>query len=268
MHALLPLAAALLLTACATPAARFAETAAARGLVRTDVPGLGFTHAVFARAAPAPTADALHLYLEGDGTPWLGPGRIAADPTPREPLALELLARDPAPALLLGRPCYHAHAMPAACTPEVWTHARYGEAVIASLAAAAGTLLARTPRADVTLIGYSGGGALAVLLAPRLPRVRHVVTIAANLDVAAWSAHHDYSPLAGSRDPATLPPLPKRIRQVHLVGADDTQVPRALVARYLVRQPWATVRELAGFDHHCCWTASWPRLLEDALDAR
>jgi len=55
---------------------------------------------------------------------------------------------------------------------------------------------------------------------------------------------------------------------VHLYGADDLQVPRALAVRYLARQPRATVREFAGFDHRCCWADAWPRLLAEAPPAR
>jgi hypothetical protein len=47
-------------------------------------------HLVYSRpgAAHAP----LHVYIEHDGTPWLQGVHVAADPTPRRPLVLELMA--------------------------------------------------------------------------------------------------------------------------------------------------------------------------------
>lgn len=208
-----------------------------------------------------PDTARIHVYIDGDGSPWLGAGRVAADPSARDPLILELLHRDDTTALLLGRPCYYQSAPAAGCEPWLWTMGRYSETVVASLETAARQVLARYPRADVTVIGYSGGGTLAVLLAPRLPRVSRVVTLAANLDTAAWTAAHDFSPLAGSLNPADLPPLPASIRQRHLFGAQDRDVPRALAARFLDRQPAVEVTVLPDFDHRCCWAQAWPALL-------
>src|SRR5262252_7711648 len=110
MKRALALALALLaaIAACAAPSPSFDRDARELGLVREDVVGAGFTHAIY-RSHRTPTADHLDVYLEGDGTPWTDGRHAAVDPTPRSPLALELMARDPQAALLLGRPCYHGH---------------------------------------------------------------------------------------------------------------------------------------------------------------
>jgi pimeloyl-ACP methyl ester carboxylesterase len=113
----------------------------------------------------------------------------------------------------------------------------------------------------ITLIGYSGGGVLALLIASRLDAVDQVITVAANLDVEAWAAHHAYSPLAGSLNPAVLAPLPARVHQLHLAGARDRQVPPATVASFLARNPAASFRIIEGFDHRCCWIEQWPEIL-------
>lgn len=255
------LAGVLALAACADPAQRYTAHATRAALVHEDIPGAGFRHTVYHAGDDLTAARTLHVYLDGDGLPWQTLTSVARDPTARDPLVLDLMRQDPMPAILLGRPCYARVTPDPACTPWHWTHGRYSEAVVASLAAAAGVLLARAPRAEITLIGYSGGGALAVLLAPRLPRVVHVMTLAANLDVAAWASRHRYSPLAGSLDPATQPPLPAHLRQTYLFGAQDTQVPREFATHYLARVPSATVEELPAVDHRCCWRALWPTLL-------
>ncbi len=64
-----------------------------------------------------------------------------------------------------------------------------------------------------------------MLVAARMEQVRQVVTIAANLDIDAWAEHSGYSRLRGSLNPATQPPLPTHIQQIHLAGGRDLRVP-------------------------------------------
>jgi pimeloyl-ACP methyl ester carboxylesterase len=211
----------------------------------------------------------VHVYLEGDGIPWATPTRIARDPSPHTPQALRLMALDPAPSLYLGRPCYHGLAAEPGCGPELWTSARYGESVTASMTAALeralGQVQGRTSGSDtgprLTLIGYSGGGVLAMLMAPRLPGVCRVVTVAANLDIDAWTGLHGYTRLAGSLSPARQPPLPARIRELHLAGGRDPRVP-ARLTREAAGGRWAgRLMVYPEFDHACCWEGAWPSIL-------
>ena len=119
------------------------------------------------------------------------------------------------------------------------------------------------PRTDrgLTLIGYSGGGVLAMLMAARMEEVGAVVTIAANLDIDAWADLNGYSRLEGSLNPATQPPLPARIRQIHLFGGRDRRVPPHLAQTVVARQGNARVVVVPDFDHTCCWERVWPEIL-------
>lgn len=225
--------------------------------------GEGFRHVVYQPSAPSGTAGTLHVYLEGDGRPWIHGVLAAADPTPRTPYALDLMARDPQPALYLGRPCYFGLHDEPACGPRLWTDARYGREVVASMAAALARLLEERGRPPVVLVGYSGGGTLAVLLADRVPNVRAVITVAANLDTDAWTAQHRYRPLAGSLNPMAAARL-QGIAHVHLAGAEDLVVPDHQIQSFVARHG-GRHRTLAGFDHRCCWRQAWPDLLHDAL---
>jgi pimeloyl-ACP methyl ester carboxylesterase len=249
---------------------------AARGLgfAAQDQPGEGFVHRLYVNdgaaamlagvpssASPGATVPRLHVYIDGDGTPWLGPGQPSPDPGPRNPLVLRLMALDPHPAIYLGRPCYAAPPDRNACQPWHWTHGRYAGTVVASMEHVLREIAARSGVRELVLIGYSGGGALAMLLAARLEDVTGVVTLAGNLDVQAWTDHHGYSPLTGSLDPAARPPLPSRVRQWHWLGEDDRAVPPGLVSAALSRQPDARVGILPGVGHSCCWEQEWPRLL-------
>ncbi|WBS01499.1 hypothetical protein OU994_24995 [Pseudoduganella sp. SL102] len=277
------IAAIAMLAACATPAERFARRASQLGFTPLVLQGDGFEHRAFASPAgqaadtpraslpasphaspPAPLHTSLHVYIEHDGTPWTGIGRMADDPTPRTPYALELMARDTGPRLLLGRPCYFQAQASPPCGPLVWTHGRYSPQVVASMVAALRGYLADHPFRHVVLVGYSGGGTLAWLMAAQLPEATTLVTIAANLDVAGWARIHGYSPLAGSLDPAVLSALPPAITERHYVGGRDANVPPSVAHSFARRHPRASVIEIAAFDHVCCWLERWPELLAPA----
>jgi hypothetical protein len=260
-HRRLPaLALALLLFGCASPPPEPDALAATGGLTAGWVDGQAFRHRTYRNAAADDARLPLHVYLEGDGLPFRTPTRISADPTPRNPLALRLMLRDPAPAVYVSRPCYHGEAAAPGCSPRLWTTGRYGEPVVASMAAALRRLAG--PERPLVLIGYSGGGVLAMLLAARLDNVERVVTVAANLDLARWTTLHGHTPLSASLDPASAPPLPAHIAQLHLAGGDDRQVPPWISAPVAARQPGAEHRVLRGFDHRCCWEGAWPALMD------
>lgn len=256
---LLALGVCLCVMACASPGERIASRATELGFERRLIAGGPFKLLAFAR--PGPAERTLHVYIENDGQPWRSVTRVSDDPTPRQPLMLEAMALDPGPALYLGRPCYLIDTPDAGCSPLLWTHRRYSAEVVASMESALRAYLREDPHAGVAFFGHSGGGTLAVLLAERFAETAAVLTLAANLDVAGWARWHDYSPLEGSLDPMQRPALPPTVRQWHLAGGRDRQVPAAIVQGYAARHPSARVAVHADADHHCCWLALWPELL-------
>ena len=264
MRALLVVAflALALLGGCTTPAERFSQTAATMGLERSVVTGAGFRHALFWRNRGRAGA-VLHVYIDGDGTPDIG-GYPAADPTSRNPLTLRLLALDPGPAVLLGRPCYDGLADDAGCRPALWMDERYSEAVVSSMAAALRGILAQDSYRQVAWFGHSGGGTLAVLLAARVPETAAVVTVAANLDIDAWSASRHARPLSGSLNPARQPALPAGIVQRHFAGARDEVVPPEVTRKGLGAGVQLTV--VPDYDHRCCWEKMWPGMLAELAE--
>lgn len=257
-------AVALLACACATPSQDFAREAHALGFASAIIEGDPFRHAVWFAQVDEP-ADALHVYIEHDGTPWIDVTRVSDDPTPRTPFALELMAHDRGPRLFLGRPCYFDTRNDAACSASSWTHRRYAPEVVHSMASALRAFLAQHPYRHVVLIGYSGGGTLAWLLASQVPQTRAVVTIAANLDTDAWTTLHRYSAMTGSLNPALQPPLPSTIVDIAYVGGRDDNVPPSIARSFAGRHPNAKIVDVAQFDHTCCWIERWPELLESAI---
>jgi len=114
---------------------------------------------------------------------------------------------------------------------------------------------------QVVLLGHSGGGALAVLMAETRNDVIALVTLAGNLDIDAWVKKHDYSALRGSLNPANSRPLNKEIRQFHFLGARDSNITREMIEPVVRRQTGAQLTMLEGLDHTCCWEKEWPNIL-------
>lgn len=218
--------------------------------------------------AAAVRADTLTVFIEGDGLAWLTPTRASPDPTPLDPLGLRLaLAHRAGPAVYLARPCQFLSAerdvAAAACPAPLWLDKRFSEQAVALSGDAIDQLKQRTGARRLTLVGYSGGAAIAALLAARRDDVDLLVTIAGNLDTEAWTRHHRLSPLAGSLNPSDHVARLTDLRQVHLVGShDDTIHPRfarAYAARFPPAQRPAVV-DIDDADHRCCWVQRWPAL--------
>ena len=221
------------------------------------VTGTTFQHAVFWRKADL-RRGTLHVYLDGDGTPMRG-GRATEDPTPRNPLMLNLLALDPDPAVYIGRPCYHGQMQARECSDDLWTTARYSERVVSSLAATLKSIMASGSYDGIAFFGHSGGGTLAMLLGERFPNTKAIITVAANLDIDAWADHHDIPRLSASLNPAARPPI-QGVLQRHYVGSRDHIVPREIVARGTSAAN-SDLIVIEGYDHLCCWESLWPAIL-------
>jgi hypothetical protein len=246
------------------PRAAADRLAGAAGFVAHDIDARPFRLRAYLRAAaPGPV---LRVYIEGDGHAWRTRQEPSADPTPWSPLALDLAVRDPFPAVAyLARPCQYVVADPA-CSPAFWTDRRYGEPVVASADAAMTALLALAGARRLELVGFSGGGAIAVLAAARRTDVVSLRTVAANLDTEAWTIRHDVTPLLGSLNPADVAPLLARLPQVHFVGAADRVVDEAVVLAYARRagsMSCLRVVVVPGLGHDSGWAARWPDLLGD-----
>ncbi len=239
---------------CSSPIDRYHAMASEHGATSLLLQGRGFDHQAYFTPMTGDSGHMLHVYLDGDGTPWRTPRRVAPDPSPRDPLVLKLMLRDEAPTLYLGRPCYLRRKSDRDCPSRYWTSHRYSEDVVASMAVALEGFLSRHGYERVRLIGFSGGGTLAMLMAPRISGTEAVITLAGNLDPDAWTRHHGYLPLTGSLNPMRLDPLPEYINQLHLVGSEDDNI--------LPTVAGVDVEVVRGIDHNCCWLGLWPAILK------
>jgi dienelactone hydrolase len=232
----------------------------------STVQGTQFAHAVVVPGGQK-SAPTLWVFIEGDGQPWVDGGRrIARDPSPKIPLAFDLFKASSVPRAYLGRPCYFSHAGDVGCDPSLWTSARYGKAAVGSMASALETLVREYSARRVILVGYSGGGTIAYLVAPRIPAVSAVVTISGNLDIDAWTRAHRFLSLPESDNPATVPALAQRITQIVIVGGRDANVPQSSLRAFMERQQPQEVWIYDDHDHACCWRRDWPSILHRICD--
>jgi hypothetical protein len=209
----------------------------------------------------------LTVYIEGDGFAWMTRSKPSTDPTPINLLALKLALRHAEvsksmPMAYLARPCQFVREADSACAVGYWTRDRFSEEVIESTSQALDQLKAHFQVEQLVLIGYSGGGAVATLVAAQRADVVRLVTVAGNLDHQVWTQLHGISPLTGSLNPADKWLNLSHILQLHLVGSNDKVITPEVSASYLHRfldDSKVKVRLLDGFDHHCCWLEAWPQ---------
>lgn len=198
--------------------------------------------------------DILTVIIEGDGAAHDRRGRPTADPTPARATGFDIARAWPdGPVAWLGRLCQFEARRDPLCRPQDWTDGRFSGVALAAADAAVDQLKARAGARQVRLVGWSGGGVLATLVAGRRDDVAGLVTLAAPLDLAAWTQSQGLSPLTGSLNPADAPAMPN-VPQAHLFGRYDPVVrPKtAMAAARRLGGPHAIV-DVWPQKHGCCW---------------
>lgn len=251
----------LLLTACGgIPTRHLQAVAAQNGMEESVTTSTRFFHRVFRNNRPA-SASTLNVYLEGDGLPWVFRYFVVSDPTPRRPLMLHLMNLDDNAAVYIGRPCYNGFSKSENCNKELWTSGRYAPQVVSSMVEVLRREIERFKIKQVNLVGHSGGGALALLIAEQIAETKAVVTMAGNLDTDGWTTLHGYSPLYTSLNPTKRASLGPHIVQVHLMGGRDNNIPPTLARNWVMQQPNAYGVVYEKFDHSCCWASQWQSIV-------
>lgn len=213
--------------------------------------------------------DDLVVYIQGDGRPYLSRSTVSSNPTPDFPVALALAVQDPAPNVLyLGRPCqFTGPEQPDSwreCAPVDWTLGRYGPQMVSAMNRALDQAIRRFGARRLHLVGHSGGGAMAALLAASRNDVASLITVAADLDHQAWTRHHGVTPLAGSLNPVDAAPALRAIPQIHFRGEQDAIVPPSTTAAFfhaLENAPCLQIVDVPDMGHGRDWIGPWRTLL-------
>jgi pimeloyl-ACP methyl ester carboxylesterase len=188
-------------------------------------------------------ADTLNIFIEGDGKPGV---------------ALELAQKVGGNTVYIARPCqYMMGNRLNTCNKSLWTSHRYSQSVVDSMNRAVTAMKLRFHATKVRLIGYSGGGAVASIIASNRDDIDLLVTVAGNLDHEQWTSFNHSDPLDGSLNPVDFGASLENVEQVHLVGERDDIVPGSVLTSYLGRlKRLDNVRSyiIQGADHTCCWS--------------
>jgi len=211
------------------------------------------------------------IYIEGDGLAWLGRRTPSLDPTPLDPMPLKLATLDPAEnRIYMARPCQYSKTVHRGiCEQKYWTSHRFAPEVIQSMNAALDDIKNRNNLTDFNLVGFSGGGAVAVLMASSRTDILSIRTIAGNLDHDRLNAIHRVTPMPGSLNAATFAPRVAHIPQHHFIGGKDTVVTPPVYHSYRAAAgPSTCIRHtlLPQATHEKGWTERWTGLLQAPLD--
>lgn len=217
-----------------------------------------FRHFVLFNQFDAPH---LRIYVEGDGSPWIRRNRVTVDPTPTNPVLLQLMYRADHAAIYLGRPCYFGSATDSSCDARWWTFDRYSQPVVESMCDAANELIEELSPDSVQLIGYSGGAALVIGMTTCTHRLAAITTIAGNLTPAAWAQYHGYTPLGDLTLVESATEGPASVSEMHWQCESDRVIPVAITANYFAARPSAHRSVIRECSHSTGWDSVWPELV-------
>ncbi len=204
------------------------------------------------------TSDKIIFYIGGDGNAWKHKNKLSDDPTPRNPVSLNLALVDSAPNVVyLARPCqYLTESQLKYCDSRYWSSHRYAEEVIDAMNQAITEIKTLSNAKNIELIGYSGGGVVAMLITARRDDVQRVITIAANIDHESWSEWHGVSKLNGSLSPLNYLAKMESVSQLHFWGGKDKIVPYESQSTFVEHNKMNSLfnyKIIPDFTHDCCW---------------
>jgi hypothetical protein len=212
------------------------------------------------------------FYIEGDGRPIIKGQFISDDPTPKAQTLFNLASIDTRPNIIyMARPCQYTpkNLNPKCYNSKYWTDLRMGSEVTLAMFDAIETI---SDKHNYSLIGYSGGGGMAILIARNNPKVKDIITIAGNLDINAFNNYHkvkpklaglDPIPMNGSLNPIDYAKETKNITQLHLVGEKDIIVPEFIALNFTKasNSNYVKYKVIPNVSHRYGWNKIWSKIL-------
>jgi predicted esterase len=255
-YKIIPCMLSLLLTSCATPKPAVHssqwQSAGFKEYRLQTTPFLLLSQ----QKITAPGQD-VTIYIEGDGHAWVSRYQLSTNPTPLDPLVRHWALRDPASNVAyLARPCQFVGTFKAPCTSTYWDNKRFAPEVVQSMNEAVTQIKHTAQAAQINLVGFSGGGAIAALIAARRDDVISLKTIAGNLDTELHSQLHEVSALSGSLNPRDVAPSLGHIKQVHYVGGKDKNIPLSITQSFVSYLPAgsdASIVIIPNATHNAGW---------------
>lgn len=210
----------------------------------------------------------ISLYIEGDGLAWISRTRPSGNPTPTNPVALRLAAQDSISQniIYIARPCqYTPITKSRPCNKKYWTSERFAPEVIESYIDSIDAIKQQYQLTDINLIGYSGGGTIAALLAEQRDDIASLRTVAGNLDIEKFNRVHNVSSMPKSLNPADNAYKAVHIPQIHFIGEDDKIVPASIFNSYAQKAGESSCIQhkiIPHTNHQTGWQERWPELIK------
>lgn len=204
----------------------------------------------------------LNVYVESDGLAWLSRTTISKDPTPIDSTILKLIYEDKNECkVYLARPCQFINSN--SCNSSYWTNKRFSKEVVQSYDETLNQLKTKYKNKNFNLIGHSGGGAIATILASKRTDINNLITIAGNLDIQKWVQIHKISELEGSLNPSDYTKKLESINQYHFIGTNDKIIPKEVFFSYYSKfnRKDKIKYKLYEQEHNCCWVEPFKELI-------
>ncbi len=206
------------------------------------------------------------FYIEGDGFAFKNKYTISEDPTPKHSTMLHLAGLDYRSNIVyLARPCQYLEAGAMEhCDNVYWTKKRLAPEVVDGMNEAIQSISKGQP---VDLVGYSGGGGIAVLIADRNKKVRTILTLGALLDHRLFNEQHGTKPMIGSLNPIDVAYRLRNIPQLHISGGKDVIVRPSIADAYVraANSPCVKHKIYSDVSHDKGWEAVWKDVLYTPL---
>ncbi len=210
------------------------------------------------------TCKNVHVYFEGDGLAWITRHLISDDPTPLTPTTFNLLLKDKYQCkVYIARACQYTNDNH--CSKKDWTSHRFSEQIIFATNKIIDKIKNNFQNDNFIFIGYSGGAAIASLIANQRNDVTYFISIAGNLDTELWTKIKKFQPLTGSLNPVNYTNNLKSIKQYHLIGTKDSIIPYNVTQSYIKKFSNKENIKLKSVNatHNCCYEDFFKDIIQD-----
>jgi hypothetical protein len=251
-----------LMTSCASKLERVKRIAVPAGfkskVIRTNTFSLQSFYRILEPGAP------ITIYIEGDGQAWLTRTQPSPNPTPTNPLVIRLATIDENENVIyLARPCQYVNLRTEKlCSIPYWTQKRFSREIIIAINDAINIMATIAKTARIHLVGYSGGGAVAAMVAAKRNDIASIRTLAGYMDHVALNRKVNVSPLIGSLDPIKAAPRLQKTPQIHYSGSKDKRVPGWVLKNFrkAVGSKECVTLRYVNATHEEGWEEVWQRV--------
>lgn len=194
----------------------------------------------------------IKIYIEGDGLAWKSRNVISNNPTPINPIGLSLMTQEKNCSIYFARVGQY---ITQSYDKKYWTSHRFSKTILEDYIQLLDVIKNEYENEIFDVIGYSGGGAFALLIAANRDDIKNVITVAGNLNHSYWSEYLNISPLNGSLNPVNFAYELSHVNQYHLIGNNDKIIPFDVFKSYIQYFQDRSNIQYFLFDaaHNCCW---------------